>query len=330
MDNLRVGVAGATGALGKEIVGLLDKASWRPETIVPLASASTSVPFVEYGGERVAVDDLAGEALDNLDALIVAVPTAVAVQAAERAAAEGTLVVDCAGAFLEDPEVPTCLPWVNPEALAEPLRGIVSIPSSAATLLASALGPLTRAGVEGPFNATVIVPASSWGRAGIDELSRQVVSLFNAGTPPRKVFENGLAFDLMPQLGALEDGGWTAGERRVVAELRQILGLQTELDVTLVAAPVFSGISASCELRPGRRLPVELARQILHDGGVRIGDDDSARACPRPRRVEGQPFPHAGRIRLDDHGNLHLWLAMDNLRASAAVAVSACGVLVRQ
>jgi len=330
MENLRVGVAGATGALGKEIVALLDTAKWRPETVVPLASASTTVPFVDYGGERVAVDNLAGEALDNLDALILAVPSEVAVEAAARAAEEGTLVVDCAGAFLEDPEVPTCLPWVNPQALSEPLRGIISIPSSPATLLASALGPLTRAGLEGPFNATVLLSASHWGRAGIDELSRQVVALFNAGTPPRKVFENGLAFDLLPQLGALDDGGWTADELRVVAELRQIIGVQTELDVTLVAAPVFSGVSASCEIRPGRHVPVELARQILSDGGVRIGEDDSARACPRPRRVEGQPFTHAGRIRLDGSGNLHLWLSMDNLRATAAVAVSACGVLVRQ
>jgi len=330
MDNLRVGVAGATGALGKEIVGLLDKAKWRPSALVPLASASTHVSFVEYGGERIAVDDLAGEALDSLDALILAVPSDVAIQAAERAADEGTLVVDCSGAFLEDPEVPLCLPWVNPQALSEPLRGIVSIPSSAATLVASALGPLMRAGIDGPFNATVLMPASTWGRAGIEELSRQVVSLFNAGTPPRKVFEHGLAFDLLPQLGVLEESGWTRDELRVTEELRQILGIQTELDVSMVAAPLFSGVSANCELRPSRHVPVELARQILSDGGVRFSEDDSARACPRPRRVEGQPFAHVGRIRHDGTGNLHFWLAMDNLRASAAVAVSACGVLVRQ
>jgi aspartate-semialdehyde dehydrogenase len=330
MDNLRVGVAGATGALGREIVGLLDQAKWRPSALVPLASASTNVSFVDYGGERIAVDDLAGEALDSLDALILAVPSDVAIEAAERAAEEGTLVVDCSGAFLADPEVPLCVPWVNPQALSEPLRGIVSIPSSAATLLASSLGPLTRAGVEGPFNATVLMPASTWGRAGIEELSRQVVSLFNAGTPPRKVFEHGLAFDLLPQLGTLDESGWTHDELSVTEELRQILGIQTELDVSLVAAPLFSGVSANCELRPSRHVPVELARQILSDGGVRLGEDESARACPRPRRVEGQPFAHVGRIRLDGTGNLHFWLAMDNLRASAAVAVSACGVLVRQ
>jgi len=329
MADVRVGVAGATGALGKEIVALLDKAKWRPDAIVPLASASTTIPFVDYGGERIAVDDLAGEALDSLDALILAVPSDVAIGAAERAAEEGTLVVDCSGAFLDDPEVPTCIPWVNPAALEEPLRGIVAIPSSAATLLASALGPLTRAGVDGAFNATVMVPASNWGRAGIDELSRQVVTLFNAGTPPRKIFENGLAFDLLPQLGNLTESGWTEDELRVVGELRQILGIETELDVSLVAVPLFSGVSANCELRPGRHVPPELARQVLSDGGVVIGDDDGARYVPRPRRVEGQPFAHAGRIRADTSGNLHLWLSMDNLRASAAVAVSTCGALVR-
>ncbi len=330
MDDLRVGVAGATGALGKEIVGLLDKAKWRPTTLVPLASGSTTIPFVEYGGERVAVDDLAGEALDNLDALIIAVPPDVATDVADAAAEEGTLVVDCSGAYLDDPDVPICIPWVNPGVLQEPLRGVVGTPSSAATLLASVLGPLTRAGVEGPFNATVMLPASTWGRAGIEELSRQVVTLFNAGTPPRKVFENGLAFDLLPQLGGLLDSGWTEREATVVAELRQLLGIQTELDVTLVAVPVFSGVSASCELRPTRHVPVELIRQILSDGGVVIGDDDNARFVPRPRRVEGQPFAHAGRLRADSGGNLHMWLAMDNLRASAAVAVSTCGALIRQ
>lgn len=328
-SDTRVGVAGATGALGREILRLLDKAPWRPDTVLPLASARTTVSHVEYGEDRLPVDDLADQSLDDLDVLILAVPGEVARQAGERAIAEGTRVVDCSGVFVEDGDVPVVIPWVNPEAFADLIRGVVAIPRPGTTILASALGPLKRAGIEGAIRATILQPASAVGRDGIDELSKQVVALFNSSPPPRKIFDQGLAFDLLPQIGLADERGVTSDELRVATEIGTILGTVAPVDVEIVGVPVFSGISAALEVRLSRSVPVELVRQILSDGGVKFSDDPAPRYVPRPRRVEGRPFAHAGRVRIDASGNLHVWLSMDNLATSAAVAVSIAGVLVR-
>ena len=321
-----IGIAGATGALGKEILAVLDKAPWRPEKVVALASAKSSIPTVDYGDTHIPVDDLEGSDLEQLDALILAVPPDVAREHGERAVADGVAVVDCSGVFAEDADVPLVVPWVNPEVLRErPLRGIVSIPNGPALLLASVLGPLGRAGLLGPIDATVLVPASAEGRPGIDELSRQVVALFNSGTPPRKVFEQGLAFDLLPSIGAIGTDGWTDREQRAVAEVIRIVG-PMDITVTLIGVPLFSGISANISIG-GVTADAERLADILSEGGVQV-PKATARQIPRPRRVDGHPFAHVGRIRTDAHG-VHLWAVLDNLRGAAAVAVGACGVLIR-
>lgn len=324
-----VGVAGATGALGKEVLAVLDKTSWRPERVVALASARSEVPSVDYGEESVPVDDLATVNLEDLDAIVLAVPGDVAREVGERAIGDGVAVVDCSGVFVDDGDVPLVVPWVNPEALAEPpLRGVLAIPQAPAILLASVLGPLRRAGLVGAVDATVLVPASAAGRAGIDELSRQVVALFNAGTPPRKVFEQGLAFDLLPSVGTPQPDGWTDEERRARRELEALLG-SFEGAVTLVGVPVFSGTSATLHVRTERPVdPVGLGK-ILEAGGAQV-PAGRPRTLPRPRRVEGHPFAQVGRIRLDPDGHgVHLWLSFDNLRGTAAVAVSAAAALVK-
>jgi aspartate-semialdehyde dehydrogenase len=328
-SDLRVGVVGATGALGAEIIKVLDAAPWRPEGLVALASATTTTSHVEYGDERVPVDDVADEALDGLDLVILALPAEAARPIGEAAVREGVPVVDCTGAFADDADVPLVIPWVNPEVLQEVRGGVVAVPTPEVILLASVLGPLKRAGIEGRASATVLVPASRAGRQGVEELSRQVVALFNAGTPPRRVFPTGLAFDLLPAVGAVEEDGWTDRERAISERLGYLLDWPEPVDVSVVGVPVFSGLAATLQLTPTRAVPPELAQRILADGGVQVPEEAAGvRALPRPRRVEGQPFAHVGRVRLGgDDRTLHLWLGIDNLRATATVAASCAAVL---
>ena len=326
-NDLNIAVAGASGALGTEIIRVLDRSPWRPDTLIPLASATSTVSHVDYGEERIAVDVLDDQSFEDVDALIIALPTEVAGRAAERALEADCQVVDCSGFFADDEDVPLVVPWVNPEALQDVHRGVVRVPSGPALLLASALGPLARAGVTGLTDATVLVPASYFGKSGIDELSRQVVALLNSGTPPRKVFEHGLAFDLIPQVGSATETGWTHEETAVSTELARILGADVTVD--LVGVPIFSGMSAQVVLAAEKSVPVELLLRILGDGGVQLPADVGNRYIPRPRRVEGHPFVHAGRVRLDPAGRIHMWLSMDNLRAAATTAVGCCGALVK-
>jgi aspartate-semialdehyde dehydrogenase len=328
--NLRVGVAGATGSVGRELLTVLDAAPWRPDTVVPMASARSTVPFVEYGDRQVAVEDLAVEDLAALDALFVALPRAVAGPVVDRAAQAGVPVVDLSGSQLEQLDVPLALPWLTPEALERGrARDVVTIPSATATLLASILGPLAKAGWSGSSDATVLLPASFWGRDAVDELSRQVTALFTSGSPPRKVFPHGLAFDLLPLVGEVGSSGWTAEELRTVAEVARLTGLRTE--VALVGTPVFSGVSADVRLAwPAERSLDELAH-LLDDGGVPVTAHADPRRLPRPRRVEGQPFVHVARVRRGLHRDeVRLWASMDNLRTAAVAAVGAAAVLLGQ
>lgn len=325
--DLRVGVAGATGALGTELVKVLDGAPWRPDTLVPLASARTETPFVSWGDGQVAVDDLDLEQLEGLSALFVALPREVAGDVVRRAMHAGVPVVDCSGSQAQDLEVPCLVPWINPEALLEDrARDVIAVPSAAGLLVASVAGPMARAGFTGSLDATVVVPASVWGRSGIDELSRQVVALFNSGAAPRKVFEHGLAFDLLPMVGDVGVTGWTGPELQALAEVARITGLRTS--ITLVAAPVFTGISATIRLDGGAGEPARVER-VLVDGGLKAPADSSARRVPRPRRVDGRPFAHLGRVRqaLGSEA-VHLWVSMDNVHTVATAAVASMAMLL--
>jgi aspartate-semialdehyde dehydrogenase len=324
---VRLGLAGASGALGQQIVDVLGDAPWHPERFVPMARASSEVGTVSFRGQDVAVDALEHAAWEDLDLLVVALPAAVAGPVVAAAAAAGVSVVDCSGASLSDLTVPLVVPWLNGDQLDAPrVKEVIAVPSAAGVLLGTVIGALTRGGWRGEASATVLLPASAWGKAGIDELSKQVVALFNSGTPPRRVFEAGLAFDLLPLVGTPGATGWTDTELRVTAEVARLTGARC--DVTLVAVPVFSGIGATLRVSiPSEWTPERLV-QALADAGVEVSDGAGARRIPRPRKVDGSNSPHAARVRASIAGDaLHLWLAMDNLRATAAAAVGVAGRL---
>jgi aspartate-semialdehyde dehydrogenase len=330
-STVTVAVAGATGAIGAEIVAVLDRVRWRPEELLVAASPTSAVPFVDYGDDRLPVEDVAHLDTGACDAVILALPAAVTRAVADRATADGAIVVDTSGELALDADVPIVVPWINPDRIAAVgPRRTVATPLAEALLLASILGPLARAGVGGEVHATVLVPASAFGRAGIDELSRQVAALFNAGTPPRKIFPTGLAFDLIPLLGEVGADGWAARERAVAGQVAQLVGPRFDVSVTLIGAPVFSGVSADIGLRLDRRLPPDLLQTILTDGGVRAPDEPGARYLPRPRRVEGQPFAQVARVRAAnaESTRLQLWAAADNLRATATCAVTLVAALL--
>ncbi|TVQ90552.1 MAG: hypothetical protein EA397_12020 [Deltaproteobacteria bacterium] len=331
-SSLSIAIAGATGAIGQELIQVLDRVPWRPAELLLAASPRTTVPSLEFGDERLSVEDAEHLDLAAADAVLLAVPPAVAKELGERALAEGILTIDLSGAFAEDSDVPTIVPWVNPEQIAAVgARQVVAVPSAVALMLASALGPLARAGLRGQIHATVLLPASDRGKGGIEELSQQVVSLFNAGTPPRRIFPQGLAFDVLPAVGAIQDDGWTSRERTIATQTQEMVGRAFQVHLSLLQVPVFSGIGADVHLRLDRRVLPDLVGKLLSDGGVRLIESAEARSMPRLRKVEGEPFVHAARVRAvgSTGQELQLWLGMDNLRATATCAVSLTAALLR-
>lgn len=322
-----VGIAGASGALGQEIVTVLQGAPWTVDRIVPYARAQSATPFVEFRDEKVAVDDLATASFDELDVLIVALPVDRASATVAAAVAAGIPVVDLSGSQFEDLTVPLVLTWLNEGEVDRPrMRDVVAVPGAVATLVASVVGPLAAAGARGPVSVSAMLPASAWGRDGVDELSKQVVAMFNSATPPRKVFEQGLAFDILPQVGNAAASGWTAPELRAMTEVARLTGLRS--DVSMVAVPVFSGLSAEISVGVPPDWDTDRVVRVLSAAGVTVAT--GTRKIPRPRRIDGQPFVHVGRVRqVPGSDTVRIWAVMDNLRGIATAAVGLAGRVSR-
>lgn len=323
MSDLSIGVVGATGALGAELLKVLGQATWSPSHLVPYASSATSVQFVEYKDEQVAVEDTAHIDFGALDAVIVAAPREVSARIVAAALEDGIGVVDCSGC-LEETES-WFVPWINPEKIEQVQAArFASIPSAPALLLSSVIGPLARAGVIGPVDATLMVGASHWGREGVSELSQQVVSLFNSATPPRKVFEHGLAFDLYPCSGALDDEGWSKDERELIVQTQALTGWPG-VKATVVGVPIFTGVSMQLTIHTGSLIEAESLIRVLKEGGCK---EVLIPSLASPRAIDGLPFAHISRVRSGGDGRIQIWAVMDNLTTVAVAAAGACKAIV--
>ncbi|MEL6344253.1 MAG: Asd/ArgC dimerization domain-containing protein [Myxococcota bacterium] len=316
-EGLRIAVIGATGAVGKDLLDAL------PESRLPIieyrliASRTNKDLEVEVDGKPVRVhlmpDDLSTSALlEGVHLIFFAAPPDVARKHAVEVADTGIATIEIGGALAG--QVPLVVPSVSTrplEAFVE--TRMVSSPAGPAVGLATVLAPLVRMGAVG-CQGTVMMSAGLAGKAGSEELSQQVISLFSGGEPPRVVFPSGMAFDLNAQLGALTDG-WTGVERRLAVETGRLVHLRPErIALTAVMVPLFVGIGLSLFVQMEPAPPLKEVEHFLSEADtLRLGDP-----VPGPRRLAGRPHVFVGRLRMDPLGRgVHLWAALDNLRAGA-------------
>ena len=317
MSGLQIAVVGATGAVGQELLEALPECDMPIGGIRPIASRSTRQLEIEINGvsQRVLLmpESLANSPqIEGVDLVIFATPPEVTRQHAPAIADLGIATIDIGGAL--PGLAPLCVPAVSEEPLERFAdTRVISSPSAPAVALAAVLGPLMTLGAEA-VRGTVMLSASIAGRSGIDELGQQVLALYSSGEPPRTVFPSGLAFDLISQVGPLQDG-WTATERRISLETAAITGMPSQaIGLTVAMVPLFTGTALSLFVQID---PLPGEEEILHflaDSNIlRIGDP-----VPGPRRLVGRPSIHVGRIRSDPlMTGVHLWVALDNIRAGA-------------
>ena len=317
MSGLQIAVVGATGAVGQDLLEALSASDLPVGSIRPIASRTTRQLEVEIDGKGKRVllmpDSLINSPhIEGVDLVIFATPPEVTRAHAPAIAEEGIATIDIGGSL--PGLAPLCVPAVSEEALEIFAQTrLISSPSAPAVALASVMGPLMTLGADA-VRGTVMLSASIAGRSGIDELGKQVLALYSSEEPPRAIFPSGLAFDLISQVGDLQDG-WTSTERRISLEVAALTGLPPQsIGLTVAMVPLFAGaaLSVFVQLDP---LPGE--EELLHflndSDALRVGDP-----VPGPRRLVGRPTIHVGRIRPDPLGaGVHLWAAMDNIRAGA-------------
>jgi aspartate-semialdehyde dehydrogenase len=333
-DSLRLGLIGATGAVGTVAVQLINERQHRWAQVVPIASPRSAGKQIEIYGEFEPVQVISPEVFEEIDVAVFDVPDEVSAEWAPIATSKGVVVVDNSAAFRMNPDVPLVVPEVNADQIANRPLGIVANPNCTTLSMIVVLGALNRHfGLRGLVVASYQA-ASGAGQAGIDELDRQISSVAgkNLGRLPGDVrevvtdfdsFPAPLAMNVIPWAGSLKDDGYTSEELKVRNESRKILGLpQLTVSATCVRVPVSTTHSLAVHASFDNPVSSQAAREVLSQAaGVRVKDDPARHDFPMPIDVVGTDPTWVGRIRqsLDDPKSLNFFVCGDNLRKGAAL-----------
>ena len=330
---LKVAVVGATGAVGTEMLRILEERAFPVDELVPLASARSAgrddlVPRRATSRSR----ELSLDALRGVDLSLSAAGASVARGFVREAAAAGTVCIDKSSAFRMEPDVPLVVPEVNPEALEGSPR-IIAVPNCTTIVAMMALAPLHRAAGLRSLVLSSYQAVSGAGRDGTRELAEQIEKLHDQveelghpdldALPSGDVFGKTMAFNVLPKVDAFADDGSTGEEVKTVQESRKILGI-ADLDVaaTCVRVPVPVGHSVSLLARFSRPITPDEARGLLEEApGVEVRDDPANGVYPSPLEAAGRDEVLVGRIRQapDHDDSLLLFACGDNLRKGAAL-----------
>jgi aspartate-semialdehyde dehydrogenase len=323
-NGYRVGVLGATGAVGSTILGVLAEREFPASEVVPFASERSAGRSIEWDGEELEVRALSAETIQGLDLVLSSAGGSVSAEWAPKLVEAGAVVVDNTSFWRMHDDVPLVVAGVNPEA-ADEHKGIVANPNCTTMVAMMALAPIHRAvGLE-RLVVSSYQAVSGTGQKAIEELRRQSeLVLAGEEDPPATVYPHRIAFNVLPQVEVFEDGDdYTTEERKVMAETRKILGLGEEVGISATCArvPVFTGHSESVNVQTREDLSPEACRELLADApGVVVVDEPGSGRYPLAIDAAGRDEVLVGRIRRDPGHErcLNLWVAGDNLRKGAA------------
>ncbi len=329
--SVSIAIIGATGSVGQELVRVLEQAPLDIGRLVAVGTRASVGKRLEYADDELTVKALSEDALRDVDLAFVATRGPVPRGILDDALDDGVRMVDLSGVWRDEPGVPTVAMAANAEDL-QVLRetGVVHAPGPLTLALVHLLGPLHASHSLLGVRGTAWLPATVAGRAGTEELSNQVVSLFNAKEPQRSVFPDGLAFDLPAAWGAVGDDGWSELEQATAHQVLTLLGMDRGVvGVTATVAPLFAGLALSLHLQAEGRLTAASAGDVVEAVGTLQRVEDLRELAVR--RQVGQGRVAVGRIRDDPGGSgVHLWAACDPLRLTAANAASIASAIVRE
>ena len=336
-DGYRVGVMGATGAVGTTILALLHERGFPAREVVAYASERSAGKELEWGGGTLIVQPLNDETIQGVDVVLSSPGGAVSAEWSPRFVEAGATVVDNTSFWRMNEDVPLGVAGVN-DAAAEHHQGIVANPNCTTMVMMMALAPIHRAvGLE-RFVVSSYQAVSGTGQKAIEELRAQARAILAGDEPPAPaVYPHQIAFNVIPQVETFKDGDdYTTEERKVMAETRKILAIGDEVAISATCArvPVVSGHSESVNLRTREDLSPDDCRALLADApGVIVVDDPAAGSYPMAIDAAGQDDVLVGRIRRDpgQERPLTLGVAGDNLRKGAATnAVQVAELLIER
>ena len=321
-EDLHIAIAGATGAVGLEMLKTLQKRNFPVGSLTPLASARSAGKTLPFRGQEILVQELTGDSFVGVDIALFSAGSAISKEFAPLAVDAGAVVVDNSSAFRMDDSVPLVVPEINTADVASH-KGIISNPNCSTIVTVMALYPLHQAfGVKRMFASTYQAVSGS-GAMGIAELKRQVGEINEGKEVTREVYPHQIAFNVLPHVDVFLENGYTKEEMKMVHESRKIMGLPGfQASVTCVRVPVYRAHSIAVSAEFEKPVSVEHARETITAApGIDLNDDIAGNGYPLPRELAGRDNCKGGRIRKDCamENGLSFWVAGDQLLKGAAL-----------
>ena len=321
MKTYTVAVLGATGAVGQEMIKILQERNFPVGKLIPLASARSAGKTLKFRGEDVIIQEAREDAFAGVDIVLGAAENDIAKKFAPAIVEAGAVFVDNSSAFRLDPNVPLVVPEVNPED-AKNHKGIISNPNCSTIITITAVNALNQLSPIRTMTASTYQAVSGAGAGGPVELMNEVEALSKGETYEPKVFSHQIAYNLIPQIGGEQVDGYTSEEMKMQNEGRKIMHLpDLRVSCTCVRVPVVRSHSISVSCHFDKPVTVEQVRQVLSNApGVKLTDDLASKIYPMPLDTTDQDLVFVGRIRPDltDDCGICLWCCGDQVRKGAA------------
>jgi len=318
-----VAVAGATGAVGNQMITCLEEMNFPVKSICLLASARSVGRKLRFKGDLVEVQELKENSFKGIDIALFSAGGSPSERFAPAAAKDGCVVIDNSSAWRMDPQVPLVVPEVNPHAVAQySQKGIIANPNCSTIQMVVALNPIHRKYGIRRIVVSTYQSVSGTGKKAIDELFNQTRSMINFLEVERSVYPHRIAFNCLPHIDKFLDNGYTKEEMKMVNETRKIMeDPAIGVTATTVRVPVFFAHSESVNVETRLPCPPDEVRTLLASApGVKLVDDPGRNLYPLATDAAGQDLTLVGRIRRDESvaNGLNLWIVADNIRKGAA------------
>ncbi len=321
MKTYTVAILGATGAVGQEMLKILEERDFPVGRLILLASKRSAGKTMRFKGEDVVIREACNEAFAGVDIVLGAAENDIAEQFALPIVRAGAVFVDNSSAFRLDPDVPLVVPEVNPEDV-QRAQGIISNPNCSTIITVTAVNALNRIAPIQSMTASTYQAVSGAGAGGPVELMNEVEALRKGESYTPKVFSHQIAYNLIPQIGSEQFLGYTSEEMKMQNEGRKIMHLpELTVSCTCVRVPVVRSHSISVSCHFDVPVTVEQVREAIAKApGCKLVDDLKNREYPMPLDTSDQDIVYVGRIRPDltDPNGICLWCCGDQIRKGAA------------
>ncbi len=319
-----IAIVGATGAVGQEMMEILQERNFPVKEIKLLASERSAGKELEYKGNKIKIEKLGENSFENIDIALFSAGSSRSREFAPIAAQSGAVVIDNSSAFRMEEDVPLVIPEINPHAVARyKNRGIVANPNCTTAVTLMALKPLHDLGNIKRVIASSYQAVSGAGAQAIEELRNQTLAWANSEEIHSETFPHQIVFNVLPQIDSFLDNGYTKEEMKLHNETRKILeSNEIALTATTVRVPVFRAHSVAVNIETEKKISVSEAKEALNSfPGIKVVDEPGELKYPMPIDAAGTDDCMVGRIREDYtvSNGLSFWVVGDQLRKGAAL-----------